>query len=79
MRFKTTGVCAQYIDYDIDASGVLHNVKFLGGCPGNGKAVASLLEGVSVSDAITRLESIDCGGRGTSCADQLAQALKHSK
>ena len=38
--------------------------------------VASLCAGMKKDDVIARLEGIDCKGRGTSCPDQLARALK---
>jgi uncharacterized protein (TIGR03905 family) len=75
MLYKTRGVCASHIQYEVDAKGNIHNVKFMGGCPGNGKAVAALIEGMPTDEAVKRLRGIDCGGRGTSCADQLATAL----
>jgi len=74
MRFKTTGVCANFIDYEI-IDGKVHAVKFYGGCPGNLQAVAALVEGMPVAEAINRLSGIQCRG-GTSCPDQLAKALK---
>ena len=77
MRYKTSGVCAQFIDYDI-IDGCVRNVKFFGGCNGNGKGVAALLEGMPVAEAIERMSGIDCGGRGTSCPDQLARALREN-
>jgi uncharacterized protein (TIGR03905 family) len=48
----------------------------MGGCDGNLKGICSLLKGMTVSDAIARMEGIRCGGKATSCPDQLAQALK---
>ena len=74
MIYVTKGVCASQIQYDIDKDKKIHNVRFMGGCPGNLQAVASLVEGMSVAEAIKRLEGIKCRN-GTSCADQLAKAL----
>ncbi len=56
--------------------GIVKSVQFLGGCQGNTQGVAALAQGMKVEDAIAKLSGIDCGGRGTSCPDQLAQALK---
>jgi len=75
MRYRTNGVCASFIDFDVDQDGKVHGVKFMGGCPGNGQAVAALVEGMPVDEAIKRLKGIQCR-MGTSCADQLANALK---
>ena len=47
-----------------------------GTCMGNAQGVASLVEGMEVEEVIKRLKGIDCGGRGTSCPDQLAKALE---
>ena len=40
------------------------------------QGVAALVCGMRAEEAIARLEGIDCRGRGTSCPDQLAKALK---
>lgn len=76
MKYKTKGVCAQSIEFEVD-NGKLFNVEFTGGCNGNAKGVCSLVNGMEVNDVITKLEGIRCGGRATSCPDQLAQALKN--
>ena len=72
--YRTKGVCAQAIEYEVQ-DGVVHNVKFIGGCSGNTQGIASLVEGMKVDDVISRLEGISCGGKPTSCPDQLAKAL----
>lgn len=69
-------VCTRQIDIEI-IDGVLTKVDFYGGCAGNTQAVASLLRGMRVEEAIKRLDGIDCNFRGTSCPDQLARALKY--
>ena len=63
------------INYDIDGD-ILKSVEFIGGCAGNTKGIAKLVEGMKVEDVIARLEGIPCGPRPTSCPDQLAKALK---
>lgn len=72
--FKTRGVCAQEIYFDLDGDRV-GNVEFIGGCNGNLKAIGKLIKGMKAEDVIDTLKGNDCGGRGTSCADQLAIAL----
>ena len=52
--------------------------RFMGGCSGNTQGVAKLVVGMDANDAIDRLKGIDCGGRGTSCPDQLANALEEA-
>ena len=76
MVYKTKGVCAQGIEFEIDDNKKVHNIKFTGGCSGNTQGVAALVEGMEVEEVIKRLKGIDCGGRGTSCPDQLAKALE---
>lgn len=74
-QFKTKGVCASQILFDIK-DGKIEKVEFVNGCPGNTMGVAMLIQGMGVEEAISRLKGIDCRGRGTSCPDQLAQALE---
>lgn len=74
-QYKTRGTCSQMICFDIE-EGKVKNVKFMGGCNGNLKGIAALVDGMSVEDVIARVEGIKCGMKSTSCPDQLAQALK---
>lgn len=75
MVYKTSGVCARSISYEI-IDGKLHNVSFVGGCNGNLQGIARLVEGMSVQEAVSRLKGIRCGLKSTSCPDQLARALE---
>ena len=77
MEFRPSGVCSKLIKVDVDGD-VVKNVEFVGGCAGNTQGVASLVAGMNVHDAISRLEGIKCGFKSTSCPDQLAKALKHA-
>lgn len=74
--YKTNGTCSAAIEFDLDAAGCVHNVRFHGGCPGNTAGVALLAEGRPATQLATMLEGTDCRGRGTSCPDQLARALR---
>ncbi|MBR6149220.1 MAG: TIGR03905 family TSCPD domain-containing protein [Lachnospiraceae bacterium] len=73
--YKTSGVCSSKIDFDIDGD-VITNVSFTGGCNGNLKAVSKLVDGFSVEQIESKLLGNQCGFRGTSCADQLAKAVR---
>lgn len=73
--YKTKGVCSQEIHFELDGDTIKH-VEFIGGCSGNTQGVARLVEGMKVSEAISRLKGIKCGFRPTSCPDQLATALE---
>ncbi|MBR6072289.1 MAG: TIGR03905 family TSCPD domain-containing protein [Acholeplasmatales bacterium] len=75
-EYITHGVCSRKINFEIDDNGLVHNVSFLGGCNGNLKAIGKLVEGMEATKVIKILEGNLCGMRNTSCADQLAKALK---
>lgn len=75
LSVKPSNVCSSQIDIAVK-DGVIVSAKFTDGCPGNTMGVSKLVEGLTVVDAIAKLEGIDCGGKGTSCPDQLAKALK---
>lgn len=68
-------VCSREIRFGLE-DGKVHDLRFVGGCDGNLKAIGKLLEGHDAAEAIRLLKGNDCGGRGTSCADQLALALE---
>ena len=78
MMYKTKGVCAQAIEFEVDDNKKVNNVKFIGGCSGNTQGVASLVEGMDAEEVIRRLENIKCGFKPTSCPQQLAFALKEA-
>lgn len=74
--FLTCGlVCSTQIDIDVEGD-TIRRVKYTNGCNGNTQGVAALCVGRKVKDVIDMLDGIDCKGRGTSCPDQLARALK---
>ena len=70
-------VCSREIRFGLEG-GRVHNLRFIGGCDGNLKAIGKLLEGREAEEAIRLLKGNDCGGRGTSCADQLARELEEA-
>ncbi len=73
--YQPKGVCSMQIDIEVE-DGIVKNVKFHGGCNGNGKGIASLVRGRSIDEVIAALEGTTCGSKPTSCPDQLAVALK---
>lgn len=75
-EFITNGVCARKINFEIDENNKIHNVSFLGGCNGNLKAISKLVEGMDAGKVVQILEGNTCGMKKTSCADQLAKAIK---
>lgn len=74
-RYKTAGTCSQEILFSIE-DGIVKNVRFIGGCNGNLKGIALLIEGMKAEDVISKVEGVTCGYKKTSCPDQLANALK---
>ncbi len=77
IHYRPVGVCAREMAVDVDG-GMIRSVRVLGGCSGNLQGISRLVEGMEVSEAIRRLEGIQCGNKPTSCPDQLAQALKQT-
>lgn len=73
--FQPSRVCSKRIDFSLDDENRLHDVKFSGGCPGNLLAIGKLVEGKDAAEITNILRGNDCGGRGTSCADQLSIAI----
>lgn len=71
------GVCSRIIEVEVEDD-IIKKCVFVGGCSGNTQGVSRLVEGMDVYDAIERLKGINCGGRGTSCPDQLATALQQA-
>ena len=65
------------ISLDLEGN-VVHNVSFMGGCNGNLKAIPLLIEGWTVEQIEEKLTGVQCGRRGTSCADQLAKAVRRA-
>jgi uncharacterized protein (TIGR03905 family) len=74
LSYDTVGSCATRINIEIE-DGMITGVEFIDGCPGNTQAVAALVKGMAVVEAMTRLKGIACQG-DTSCPDQLAMALE---
>ena len=75
MVYQPKGVCSKAIDVKVEGS-VIKSVKFTGGCNGNLQGISSLVAGMKIEDAISRLRGIKCGVKNTSCPDQLACALQ---
>lgn len=73
--YNTRGTCAVRIKLDIDGD-IVSNVSFTGGCNGNLKAVSALVDGCTVEEIEKKCSGIQCGMKGTSCADQLAKAVR---
>ena len=75
IRFYPQGVCCQQMEVEIE-DGIIVNAQFFGGCNGNLKGIASLIKGMKIEDVIERIQGTTCGGKTTSCPDQLSICLK---
>lgn len=77
-EFFPRGVCSMKMIFDIEDN-IVKNLEIIGGCPGNTVGVSKLVKGKSIDEIIQMLKGIPCGGRGTSCPDQIATALEEYK
>ena len=75
--YKTSMVCSQEINFHIEGN-VISNISFLGGCNGNLKAISKLVDSMTVEEIEAKLKGNTCGRRPTSCADQLAKAVREA-
>ena len=75
IQYTPRGVCSRRFTIDVE-DGVIRKIEVVGGCSGNLQGISSLLKGMKVEEAISRMEGIRCGMKPTSCPDQIAQALK---
>ncbi|MBR0353313.1 MAG: TIGR03905 family TSCPD domain-containing protein [Oscillospiraceae bacterium] len=78
MTYRPRGTCSQLMEIETEGN-IVKSLKVTGGCSGNLKGIASLIEGMEIDEVISRLEGIRCGSKTTSCPDQLAQALKKAR
>ncbi len=76
-KYKTRGTCAREISFEME-NGIVKNVSFNGGCNGNLKGIAALVEGKKAEEIIPLIKGIKCGFKSTSCPDQLALALQEA-
>ena len=75
--YKTKGTCSREIRYSVK-DGVVENIEVVGGCAGNLSGICRLSQGMPVEQVIKAFKGVDCGGRGTSCPDQIARALEQA-
>ena len=75
--YRPRGVCSEQIKFDLEGETV-RNVRFTGGCDGNLRAIGKLVEGMSVDEIESKLLGNPCGMKSTSCADQLARAVRRA-
>ena len=78
VKYRTQGTCCELIQVMIEDD-VIQDAVFYGGCQGNLEGIRRLIKGMKTDDVITALQGVDCGGKGTSCPDQLARCLINYK
>ncbi len=74
-EYDTQYTCSRKILFDLEEN-VVSNIEFIGGCNGNLKAISKLVDGWTVEKIESYLKGNICGTRPTSCADQLAIAVR---
>ena len=77
IEYNTRGTCSRKVIVDVK-DGVIVDCRFVAGCPGNTLGVSTLVKGMSVDEAVSKLKGIKCGMKSTSCPDQLARALEEA-
>lgn len=75
-KFTPINVCSKLMYLTVSKDNVLVEVEIIGGCDGNRKAVARLVQGLTLQQVIDKVRGITCGNKSTSCADQLAVACE---
>ena len=76
IQFEPQGVCCRQMLLDISDDNKIIQAEFFGGCNGNLQGIGKLIQGMDINEVISKLEGISCGGKGTSCPDQLTKGLK---
>ena len=75
VNYTPKGVCSRKMIISAE-NGVITGAQVIGGCGGNSQGISKLVVGMTLEDAISRMRGIDCGGKGTSCPDQLSIAMQ---
>ncbi|MEG1141360.1 MAG: TIGR03905 family TSCPD domain-containing protein [Clostridia bacterium] len=78
INFKPSGVCCKEMTFEVDDNNKIIDINFVGGCPGNMIGIKHLVIGQDALEVANRLENIPCGGKVTSCPDQLSKAIRKS-
>ena len=77
-KYRTRGVCSQEISFDINGN-VITNIEFFGGCPGNLKAIAKVVDGKTVEEIEEMFSDIRCGNKTTYCSKQIEHEVREAK
>lgn len=77
-EYDPKGVCSRHYTFEIEDN-IIKSLKVIGGCNGNLSGISKIIVGMNIDKVIDSFLDIDCGGKGTSCPDQIAKALLHYK
>ncbi len=75
--YNTEGTCSKKIEVELDGN-VIKSVNFTGGCNGNLSGISKIVEGMTIENVISKFSGVTCGGRKTSCPDQLSKAVQEA-
>ena len=78
ITFKPSGVCCKEMTFEVDENNIITDVNFVGGCPGNLLGLKHLVIGQNAHEVADKLANIPCGGKVTSCTDQLSKAIREN-
>ena len=74
VQYEPQGVCSKLFRLKIKDNTIL-DAEFIGGCPGNLFGISKIIVGMNINDVYGKFAGTPCGGRGTSCPDQLSKCL----
>ena len=76
--YNNKGTCSVRTVVELNDDHTIKSVQILGGCDGNLKAIPRLVDGMTVEQIEEKCKGIHCGFKSTSCADQLAIAVREA-
>lgn len=74
-EYTPKGVCSTKMIFEIDGD-IIRSVEIKNGCAGNLLGISKLLKNKRIDEILEAFDGVQCHTRGTSCPDQIAQALK---
>ena len=75
--YQPRGVCSRRMTVVLE-DGIIRDVRIEGGCSGNLQGISRLVIGMPAREAIRIMKGIPCGGKPSSCPDQLSIALEQA-
>lgn len=72
--YRPKGVCSQEMRFEMDGD-IIRNVTIVGGCAGNLLGISKIIKDKNISEVKDAFQGVRCGGKPTSCPDQIAAAL----